>query len=488
MKQSEIKGFGLIVYYLSIFLVIIGLIILLPLMALPFYPEEVNEAKNFIIPGVLSVFVGYFIHRLVKNNPKGQLEKQQDAVLVVLVWILAIFVSSIPFLLTGEYNIVQSLFEVTSGYSTTGLSVVDVSSTPHVYLLYRSLLLFFGGLGLVLIFTSAISDKYGMRLYYAEGHNDKLVPNLIRSARLILSIYSGYIVFGTILYIVFGMPVFDAINHSIASVSTGGFSTQLDSIGHYQSFAIEMITIVLMMLGGTNFLIHVLLLKRKFKLVLKHVEIKLFLIFMILFIPLLVVSILQVEGMTFFAALRVSLFQFVSSLTTTGFQTVSTFHILPHSFLTIIILLMLVGGGLGSTAGGIKQYRIALLFKSMYWNFKERISHKRVVRTHFINRSGTDEVVQDKELSYNHVFLAVYFCLFVVGVFIYTLYGYNIQDSMFEYASAMGTVGLSIGIIGYSAPSGILIITMIGMFLGRLEFFIVLIAIAQIWRRSLKKV
>ena len=106
----------------------------------------------------------------------------------------------------------------------------------------------------MLIMTSAMSDSHGMRLYNAEGHSDKLVPNLMTSARFIVLIYSGYILAGIILYVAFGMSLFDAINHSIASVSTGGFSTKAQSIGYYQSLPIEIITIVLMILGTTNFL------------------------------------------------------------------------------------------------------------------------------------------------------------------------------------------------------------------------------------------
>ena len=114
-------------------------------------------------------------------------------------------------------------------------------------------MLFFGGVGLVLVMISVLSDRHGMRLYCAEGHTDRLVPNLVKSARMIIVIYTGYIISGTLLYIYFGMNWFDALNHSIAALSTGGFSTKAESIGYYGSFGIEAVTIVLMLLGSTNF-------------------------------------------------------------------------------------------------------------------------------------------------------------------------------------------------------------------------------------------
>ena len=121
-------------------------------------------------------------------------------------------------------------------------------------------MLFVGGVGLVLVVMSVITDYYGMRLFEAEGH-DQMAPNLVKSARVIISIYSGYIIGGTILYMVFGMNWFDALNHSIAAVSTGGFSTKASSIGYYQNLGIEIVTIVLMLLGGTGFLVHLALVK-----------------------------------------------------------------------------------------------------------------------------------------------------------------------------------------------------------------------------------
>ena len=169
-------------------------------------------------------------------------------------------------------SLTQAIFEVTSGYTTTGLTVIDVSSCPKIFLFYRSLTLFVGGVGFVLIVTSAISDKLRLNIYEAEGHNDKLLPNLAKSSRLIFLLYFGYIFLGTILYLICGMNFFDALNHSIAALSTGGFSTKVGNIYDFHSTSIELVSMILMLLGGTNFVIHILLLKRKFKSVILHSE------------------------------------------------------------------------------------------------------------------------------------------------------------------------------------------------------------------------
>jgi len=480
-QQKKItSGYPLIINYLGIFMVLIGIINLLPLFLLIFHPIEAEHAFDFVIPGVASIIIGLFIGFLFRGREKGRLERHQDAVLVVSIWILAILISSIPFFLSGNYSFTQSIFEVTSGYSTTGLTVVDVEQSSSMILIFRSLLQFFGGVGLVLVLTSAISDKFGMRLYSAEGHSDKLVPNLIRSGRTILSIYIGYIIIGLTMYIIFGMEPFDAFNHAVAAVATGGFSTKAASIGFYNHLGIEIITMILMLLGGTNFFVHLMLLKGKFKHVFKHVEIKLLGLLLVIFIPLLTINLLNYYTGSFWSALRISSFQFISAVTGTGYQTVSSFHIIPSFFNLALILVMVLGAGMGSTAGGMKQYRVALAFKSMYWNIKEQLSHKKTIRTHFINKLGTKTVVDKDEVLHNQSFLMVYIIVLITGTFIFAAHGNSIFESLFEFASALGTVGLSVGITGYHASNTILWTAILGMFLGRLEFYVIFVAIAKL--------
>ena len=236
MNNNLIKGIRLIIYYIGLFLMAIGFIILIPLIMIIFYHDNVQYAYCFLIPGLLSILLGYFINFFFKGKKPANLENHQDSVLVICIWIIAILLSSFPFILTGKLNFTQAIFEVTSGYTTTGLSVINVEQWPEIFLFYRSLTLFVGGVGFVLIVTSAISDKLRLNLYEAEGHNDKLLPNLTKSSRLIFSLYFGYIVLGTILYLICGMNFFDALNHSIAALSTGGFSTKAGNIYDFRKY------------------------------------------------------------------------------------------------------------------------------------------------------------------------------------------------------------------------------------------------------------
>ena len=486
--MSNRKYYRLIIYYLSIFIIMIGFLQLMPLAGLLFYPDELSYAYCFLWPGFGAIAVGGLIYYFYRNTETIRLENHYSSVLVVLIWIMAIFISTFPWMLKGDYNFHQASFEMTSGFSTTGLTVVDVENTPHIFLLFRSLSLFVGGVGLILILTSVFSDRYGLNLYNAEGHTDRLMPNLAKSAQLILSIYSVYILVGTLAYMGFGMPLFDAINTAIAAVSTGGFTVTNASIYAYDSLGIEIVTICLMMLGQTNFLIHLSLIKRKFRSAWRHCETRFFLIVLAIIMPLMIMNLMQ-TGFTdnFWQALRVSAFHFVTSITTTGFIAVKDLALLPSGFATMMILLMLFGGNLESTGGGIKQYRVIVALKGIYYNIVNTIRHRHVVTTHFIERVGRKYVLRDSEIRSTSSYILFYLILFFTGSLIFTLHGYNLQDSMFEFASALSTVGLSLGITGYNAAPLILWTGIVGMFLGRLEIMVIFEAFLRVFKDATNK-
>ena len=481
--RSEVSGWRLIAGYLGVVLMLIGGIILLPLLVLAAYPGEAVWASCFLVPGVGAVLAGYLFYLLIRGREKLRLCGRQDALIVVCSWILAILFCAIPFQMTGQYNLTQAVFECTSGWSTTGLSVVDVELCPRIFLMFRSIMLFFGGVGLVLVMVSVLSDRHGMRLYSAEGHSDRLLPNLVKSARMIIAIYTGYILSGTFLYMVFGMDWFDALNHSIAALSTGGFSTRAESIGYYNSAAIEAVTIVLMLLGCTNFLAHLYLIRGKFGNFFQYCEVKFQLFVCALFTPVLA-GFLVLGG---FAGgvgqgLRDGIFQAATALTTTGFQTVPSFAVWSSPLILLMTLLMLIGGGTGSTAGGIKQIRVCIALKSLCWSLRARITQKRTIHADALRKLDGYEYLTPESRLENLEFILLYMAVFTAGTLVLCACGYGIGDSMFEFSSALGTVGLSVGITAADAPPVVLWAEIIGMFVGRLELYVVFVAAVQFGR------
>ena len=458
---------------------VIGCILLVPLVMLIPYPKESVQAGCFILPGTLCIAAGYFMRYFAGSLRNFKSVRNHENALVTLAWVLVILCSGIPFMLTGNYNLTQAVFECTSGYSTTGLSVVDVTQTTHLFLFYRSVMLFVGGIGLVLVVISVFSDRYGMKLYEAEGHSDKMVPNLLKSVRVIILIYSGYIAAGTLLYMFFGMNWFDALNHSVAAVSTGGFSTKAESIGYYHSVGIQVVTIILMFLGGTNFLVHLALLRGEWRKVYTDCEFRLSLFVYPFAAVLLAVLGGYPAAKKMPEGILMGVFQAVSAMSTTGFQTVPTFRTWPSSMLLLMILLMIIGGGAGSTAGGIKQYRVCIALRQIGWDFRKKLTNRRAVMPRKIIRCGEKIEVDAQVESSNMNFIFLYLLFLTAGSMIFCCFGYSVEESLFEMASSLSTVGLSVGITGYDAHPLILWTSTAGMFLGRLEIHIVFLTIAK---------
>jgi trk system potassium uptake protein TrkH len=462
----------------------VGGAILSPLIFLFLYPEDWLYSRFFIYSALLAVVVGYFLYkRAGEPQERITLNLTEGGVIVVVSWVIAIFFSALPFVWGLKMDWTLAVFEAVSGLTTTGLSVMDVEKTPAIYLLWRSIMQMLGGAGLVVIALSSILPTQGMGLYIAEGRTDQLLPHVRRSTKMIVKIYLGYISAGTLLYVVSGMGLFDALNHSMAAISTGGFSTVQDSIGHWNNPSIELVTIVLMFLGTINFATHYTLLQGKIKKFLHNGEIKLMGLLLTILTPIIIFVSLNGVYHSLAASIRYGFFQLVTALSTTGFSTID-FNTWPVFANLIIILLMLIGGGTGSTAGGIKQFRIYLILKSIYWDIKGHFYPRKAIMEEYVWRGEDKWYVKAEHVkevaNYILLYLITYFC----GVLVFLAYGYSLQDSLFEFASALGTVGLSVGLTGAGAPYPILWTEIAGMFLGRLEFFVIVYAIIKLIRDS----
>ena len=467
--------------YTGLICAIAGLVIISPLLALFFYPEEISQAWAFALPGLILIIVGLILWRSLTPKKTVSLSWQEGAVIVFLTWFLAVMVGIFPFMAIAGLNFTQAVFESTSGWTTTGLSVVDVERASHLILLYRSNIELAGGAGLAIITLSAIAGPVGSGLTSAEGRSEQLAPNVRRSAKLVLSIYSGYAVVGVIALWLAGMGWFDAVNHSFAALSTGGFSTRSDSIGYWDSPAVEAVTIVLMLLGTLNFVTSYLLLRGKFKAVLRNGEVRL----QAVIIPLCTLILLFGVGVGLYPSLgksvRVAIFETITALSTSGFSTVGYGDWNSLGWL-ILIILMLIGGGTGATAGGIKQFRIYALYRALLWEIKKMLLPDNAVTEPDYWQGDRRQFLRDSQIRTISLFVFLYFLLFTVGVTITAAYGYSLPESMFEYASTLSTVGLSVGVTAPDAPVGLLWTQIIGMFLGRLEFFTVFVGIIRLFK------
>lgn len=476
--------------YAGLSAIFLGALELLPLLVLTVVSDEIRYAPSFIFTALCVMVVGYLIFFLQgKNIQVKQLDRSESAACIVIIWACALIIDALPFVLSGMLTVPQAIFESASGITTTGMSVINPDTCPRIFLLHRSFMHYFGGVGLVLVLTAIVKSGSGLSVYHAEGHTDRLLPKTVSSARMILVMYTGIIAAGVLAYWLCGMPLFDALNMSISAVSTGGFAVHQASIGYYSSASIELVSIILMLAGATNFLLNFMLMTGHARGLLTHIETRYF-YGIITAAAFLVAGILCVVGAQdgFLGCLRIALFQTVSVITTTGFQTIPSFSGLPSTALLVLFALMFVGSEAGSTAGGIKVYRVVIALKGVNWSLREMYGTGRNVFSHKVDRFGRRIAVTDEETRSAQAFILVYLTTFVAGALVFTLCGASMQDAFFDFASCLGNVGVSIGFIDADSAPVVLICAAMGMIVGRLEVIPVFLGLNWLFISRRRKV
>ena len=473
------RRYAAVLSYTGAILLISSFLMFTPLLLLPFYPQEIRHAPAFAIPAVLLGVIGLSLWRSFRYWRTQSLSVREGGVIVLITWVIVILFSAIPLSWAAGIPFSRAIFESVSGWTTTGLSVIDVRSVGQLVLIWRSIMQLAGGAGLAIIMMSAIVGRTGISISSAEGRTDQLVPQVRQSARLVLIIYTSYAVSGVIAYLLAGMPIFDAVNHSFAAISTGGFSTRPESIGFYNSIAIEAVTLPLMFLGNLSFVTAWYLWRGKFRVVFRNGEIRLLAIIVPISIALLFLFTSKSLYPHLEKSIRVAVFEIISAITTTGFSSVG--YVEWNSFgVFLLIVLMLIGGGAVSTAGGIKQFRIHLLWKVTLWEIQRAFLPRTAVMERPIWNGDRRVFVDDARIRQINVFIFLYMAIYFTGTMVLCACGYSLSDSLFEFASAIGTVGLSVGVTAAAMPSPALWAETIAMFLGRLEIMVVLISLIEI--------
>lgn len=485
-KDTGVKDrYYAILSYTGFNLILVSTLMIIPLLALFGWPGEWGNSIGFFLPALASAGMGMILWRFFEPEKHMVLTVAEGGIIVFLTWALISLFSALPYMIVEDMTFTQSVFEAVSGWTTTGLTMVVPEETSNMILLWRSTTQLAGGAGFAIMMLAAITGPVGLGFSEAEGRSELLAPNIRESAKLVVRLYLGYVIIGIFGYVLVGLTLFDAINHTFTAVATGGFSTHTESIGYWDSIHVETVTIILMFLGNLNFLTAYWLFRGKFRSFFRNGEIRLFFSLVILSTAMIFFwctsrvtpGVYGSRGM----ALRAALFEGVSALTGTGF-TITEYSGWSGSGWLGIIILMIIGGGICSTSGGLKQYRVHLLLKSIWWQTKRPFRPRNAIIQNYIWKGHRKEFVTDKKLKNiaNYVFL--YIIAFSVGSLILGMYGHGMKESMFEFASALGTVGLSAGITRPDSPLPLLWTEILGMFLGRLEFFVVFVGVGKIMR------
>lgn len=465
---------------------VLGLLLMLNggfmLLCLPvsFYFHDGNW-HALLIAGIITLGIGAMGYFLTQNRTSGGLSKRDGYLVVTFGWLFMSLFGSLPYMISGEIpSFTDAFFETLSGYTTTGASILnDIESMSEGILMWRSLTQWIGGMGIIVL-TVAILPLLGiggMQLFIAEAPGvtpDKLKPRITDTAKRLWLIYLGLTLFEAVLLKVGGMSYFDAINHSLTTMATGGFSTKQASVAYFSSPFIQYVIIVFMFLAGTNFTMIYFGLHGQVKKVLENEEFKYYFGFTVGFTILITFVVYMVSDGTFESSFRDSLFQLVSIITTTGFVTADYTSWAPLATV-IFFMLMFVGASAGSTAGGVKVVRHVILLKNSIMELRRQIHPNAVVPVRLNKKAVSSEI------TFNIMaFMIIYFMVFAVGSILISSFGFDFDTSIGAVATCLGNIGPGFGKVGpldnfalISAPAKWILAFL--MLLGRLELFTVLI-------------
>lgn len=468
----------------SYLLIVLGIVLFIPLLISIYFNESKQIFNSFLIPAVISLIVGALLSLVIFKKNKLNLSVSTSMIAVSTAWICSSLIGAVPLTMGLNIGFLDAFFESVSGFTTTGITIITgLNDIPKSIILWRSLMQWLGGLGILTFFLLITFRSEGnyWQLFSAESHKISLsrpVPNIFRTIKIFWGIYILFTLMEIIILLFFKMSFFDAVIHSFTTLSTGGFSNYDNSIGFFADSGhpyykqIEYTIIFFMALGGINFLLHYRLLSGDIKEFIHNIEFKYFRRIILGFTSLIVLGKLLISSDTFSrleTTIRTTLFQVVSVMTTTGYLTEnidSAFF--PAVAGILFLVLMLIGGCVGSTSGGIKVLRIVLLNKLFLRETKKIYypEHSVLPVTMETNIIKKDEIYRISALFFFWVLLIL------IGAVITSLFSdLNTIQSLSGMFSAVGNVGpFFFSVDKMISLSPVIKITyIIGMLAGRLE-------------------
>ena len=476
-----------------------GLFMLIAAVVSGVYDDGVT--LDIALASITTMFIGVSSMYFTRKHKK-EVQRKEGYIIVTFGWIVMSLSGMLPYLFSGAIpSVTNAFFETISGYTTTGATILDdIEALPEGILLWRSLTHWIGGMGIIVLAIAILPllGIGGMQLFAAEAPGpsaDKLHPRITDTAKRLWLIYVGYTAAETLLLKLAGMSFFDAINHSLATLSTGGFSTKNASLAFWNDQPlIQYIVIFFMFLAGSNFVLSYFAFKGKVQRVLRDEEFKFYALFIAAFtviVGLVVYFEANVPGTEYHpmvngaaeSSFRHALFQVVSVITTTGFVTADFTGWSP--FLTVFFFgLFFLGGSAGSTAGGIKVMRHLLIIKNGLLEFKRTLHANAVIPVRYNNKTVKEHIV------YNIIaFFVLYMLSFIIGSMVLGFLGLDFESAIGGAASSLGNVGPALGSL--NPLSNFNELPMLGkwwcgflMLLGRLELFTVLILMTPyFWKK-----
>ena len=446
-------------------------------------------SHSFISASFVTIFIGV-LFILANLEREFKLNLRQTFLFSSLAWLMIASFGSLPFLLsTQNFSLSEAFFESMSGITTTGATIIsDLDNSPKSILLWRAIMQWLGGIGIVVMAITILPllKVGGMQLFKMEGPDstEKILPRTIEVATIIISTYIVLTLLCGFFYWVFGMSIFDSISHSMTTIATGGFSTHNDSIGFFKNSNIEIVASIFIILGSIPFISYLKFAQGNRKIFFQDVQIKGLIYILLLAIVIMFFYLIFINyESSLFDKIRISSFNVISILSGTGYVT-DDFGLWGKFSLIFFLLLMFIGGCAGSTACGIKIFRLQMLLIFLKNQIKRLISPNSVIITKYNNQKISDNFINSVI-----IFIFTFLFIFLIIAMLLSISGLDFITSISGAASSISNVGPGLGdIIGPNGnykdiPDISKWILSFGMLLGRLELFAVLVLFfPSFWR------
>ena len=428
-------------------IMLIEALAMIPALIIGVVHRDPNDAVSLLFSALILAVIGLPLWLLAKPQDKNMRAKE-GFVIVALAWLLLSAFGALPFVLSGMIpNYIDALFESVSGFTTTGATVVvHFDNLPHGVMFWRAFTHWIGGMGVLVFMLALLPQMTGRTSHLVRAESpgpsmSKIVPKMGDSAKILYLIYTALTMLEFISLIIAGMSVYDAAIHSLSTAGTGGFSTYGESIGAFHSVAIEIIVTVFMILYGVNFALYYHVLIGDLRTVRKSEELKWYLGIYAFSVIAITIFITPMYG-SVATGLRYSSFEVASIVSTTGFGVVD-FNTWPQAAKGLIIVLMFLGSCAGSTAGGMKTIRIALLCKLGLREVRRTFQPRKVQVVRFEGKG-----VEEAQLSQISIFFFVYVALILIGMFLISLENkFDVQSNFSAALTCVSNVGPAFGAI-----------------------------------------
>lgn len=460
----------------------LGFLMFIPMLVAAYF-REMSAFLDFVIGSSFCLSVGLIL--IIFCFTRKELTWKHGMVIVSLSWLLAMFFGAAPLYLSKHWgNYLDACFDAMSGFATTGLTLVqDLDHLSFAHNMWRHLMMYIGGQGIMIVALTFLVRGSGSALpiYIGEAREEKVLPNVVQTARFILLVSLVYLLIGTfaLSFTAFagGMPIVRSFFHGLwvtmAAWATGGFTPQSQSILYYHNFTFELITISIMLLGSLNFSLHYTLWTGKRKEIFRNIETVSFFISVMLLFSLTAFGLskngIYPENLSLF---RRGFYQVISAHTGTGYMTIYAQQFARYwSPLSLmgVTLCMAIGAGACSTAGGIKTLRAGMIFRAVLQDVKRAMLPRSAVvmdKIHHIK----DVVLGERQIRQAGLITVIYIFLYLLGTLVGVSFGYPLRLALFESVSAAANVGLTCGITEPSMPTALKITYIFQMWAGRLEF------------------